>query len=574
MTARKRALKREKENMAQPMRVVVIGGVAAGPKIAAKVARLRPDAEVTVVEKGEHISYAGCGLAYYIADVVREQKDLVATPAGAVRDPVFFQNVKNVTVRIRTEALEIDRQSKRVRVRSLEDGREWWIAYDKLALATGARAIIPPIPGVNLRNVFVLKNVKDAAAIKQFLEKKKPEQGVIVGGGLIGIEMAEALVAKGVRVTMIEMLPQILMPLDWEMAFQVQKHMAAKGVQILTNTRADSLDGSDKVQAVVAGDRQIPANLVVFAVGVVPEVRLAKEAGLEIGPTGAIRTDECLRTSDPDIYAAGDCAETTHLITGQPVYCPLGSTANKQGRIAAANICGDGERFPGVLGSTICKVFDFTVGWTGLSERAARTLRYDLVTCLVPAADKAHYYPGAKTIMLKLVANRVTGRLLGVQAVGPGDAAKRLDVAATAITAGMTVDQLSKLDLCYAPPYSAAMDNLITAANVLENKIEGHLNGISPMDLKRRLDGGEPIVVLDVRTPAEYERGHLAGSTLIPLGALRKRWGELARDKEIVVYCGSSLRAYEAALILRGAGFENVCVLDGSIAMWPYELVK
>ena len=560
--------------MAQPLRVVVIGGVAAGPKIAAKVARLRPDAEVTIVEKNEHISYAGCGLAYFISDVVREQKDLVATPAGAVRDPAFFLNVKNVTVHTRTEAVEIDRQAKRVRMRSLEDRREWWIAYDKLALATGARAILPPIPGIHLRNVFVLKNVKDAVAIKQLLEREQPQQSVIVGGGLIGIEMAEALVAKGVRATMLEMLPQILMPLDWEMAFQVHKHMAAKGVQVLTNAKADSLEGFDKVEAVVVGNQRIPADVVILAVGVSPEVRLAKEAGLEIGPTGAVRTDEYLRTSDPDIYAAGDCAETTHLVTGQPIYCPLGSTANKQGRVAAINICGGGERFPGVLGSAICKVFDFTVGWTGLSERAARTLRYDVATCLVPAADKAHYYPTAKTIMLKLVANRATGRLLGAQGMGPGDVAKRLDVAVTAITAGMTVDQVSKLDLCYAPPYSAAMDNLITAANVLGNKMEGRMDGISPMDLKQRLDAGDDIVVLDVRTPAEFERGRIKNAVHIPLGALRKRANELPRDKEIVVYCGSSLRAYEGALVLRNAGYDRVRVLDGSVAMWPYKLVK
>jgi len=560
--------------MAQPLRVVVIGGVAAGPKIAAKVTRLRPDAEVTVVEKGEDISYAGCGLAYHISDVVREQKDLMATPAGVVRDPVFFRNVKNVTVHIRTEALEIDRRSKRVRLRSREEGREWWIAYDKLALATGARAVIPPLTGVNLRNVFVLKDIQNALAIKQFIEKEQPQEVVIVGGGLIGVEMAEALVTKGVLVTMIEMLPQVLIPLDWEMAFQVQKHMTAKGVQVLTSTKADSFEGSDKVQAVIAGDRRIPAEAVVLAVGVRPEVRLAKEAGLEIGPTGAIRVDEYMCTSDSDIYSAGDCAETTNLITGRPTYCPLGSTANKQGRVAAINICGGGERFPGVLESIICKVFDLACGTTGLSERAARALGYDVVTSLVPAADKAHYYPTARTITLKLIANRATCRLLGAQAVGPGDVAKRLDVAATAITAGMTVDQVSKLDLCYAPPYSAAMDNLITAANVLENKIEGNMRGISPMELKRRLDAGEPIVLLDVRTPAEFERGHLPGSIPIPLGALRKRCNELPRDKEIVVYCGSSLRAYEGALILRYAGFENVRVLDGSVVTWPYELVK
>ena len=560
--------------MAQAFRVVVIGGVAAGPKIAAKVSRLRPDAEITLVERGEHLSYAGCGLTYYISDVVREQKELMATAAGVVRDSAFFQNVKNVTVHNSTEALDVDRTSKRVHLKNLKDGREWWIDYDKLALATGARPVIPPIPGVELPNVFILKGVDAAERVKQFLARENPKEIVIVGGGLIGVEMAEALAMKGVHVTMIEMLPQILMPLDWEMAYQVQKHMASKGVEILTNTKVETLEGTEEVEAVVAGETRFPADAVVVAVGVRPEIKLAKEAGLEIGVTGAIRVDEHMRTSDPDIYAAGDCVEATHLVTGKPVYVPLGSTANKQGRVAAVNICGGGDRFPGILGSTICKVFDFTSGFTGLTERMARSLGYDVVTCLVPGADRAHYYPGAKTIMLKMVANRATGRLLGVQGVGRGEASKRLDIAATAITAGMTVDQVSKLDLCYAPPYSGAMDIIITAADVLKNKIEGHMYGISPMELKRRMDEGEETVVLDVRTPAEYQRAHIKDAAHIPLGALRTRTGELPREKTIVVYCRTSLRAYEGSLILRNAGFDRVQVLDGSVTMWPFEMVE
>lgn len=560
--------------MTQPLRVIVIGGVAAGPKIAAKVMRLRPDAEVTLVEKEELISYAGCGLAYYVAGMVHHQRDLMVTAAGAVRDPAFFRHVKNVTAYNRTEAVEINRQAKRVHLRSVALGRDWWMDYDKLALATGARAVVPPISGVKLRHVFTLKCVEDAELIKHVLEQETAKNVTIVGGGLIGVEMAEALAAKYSRVTLVEMLPQILSPLDWEMAAQVQKHMEAKGIRILTDTRVEALEGRDRVERIVADGRRIPTDAVVLAVGVRPEVALAKEAGLALGPTGAIQVDDHMRTSDPDIYAAGDCVEVTHLVTGKPAYFPLGSTANKQGRVAAINICGGDERFPGVVGSTICKIFDFTIGVTGLTEREARSLGYDIATCLVPAADRAHYYPGAKSVMLKLVAERPTGRLLGVQGVGPGEVAKRLDVAATAITAGMTVDQVSKLDLCYAPPYSAAMDNLITAANVLRNKIEGHMDGISPGDLKRRLDAGEDLVVLDVRTPQEYEKGHLDKSVPIPLAMLRRRSGELPRDKEIVVYCGSSLRAYEGALILRSAGFENVRVLDGSVSMWPYELAK
>jgi NADPH-dependent 2,4-dienoyl-CoA reductase/sulfur reductase-like enzyme/rhodanese-related sulfurtransferase len=425
-----------------------------------------------------------------------------------------------------------------------------------------------------LPNVFTLKGIEDAEKIKQLVASGAVNDVVIVGGGLIGVEMAEALEAMRVTVTVVEMLPQILAPLDREMAALVQRHMTSKGVEIRTAIKVEALEGSEKVEAVVAGGERMAADAVIIAVGIRPEVQLAREAGLEIGATGAIRVNKRMRTSDPHIYAAGDCTEMTHLVTGKPVYAPLGSTANKQGRVAAINICGGRERFPGVLGSTIVKVFDFNVGVTGLSEKAAREAGYDVVTCLVPGADRADYYPGKKMLMLKLIAERATGRLLGAQAVGPGEAAKRLDVAATAITAGMTVEQVSKLDLCYAPPYSPALDNIITAANVIRNKIEGRIVGISPIELAWKIEGQENVLLLDVRTPAEFEKGHLKNAVHIPLGALRKRAGELPRDREIVVYCGTSLRAYEGALILRHAGYEHVKVLDGSVAMWPFELER
>lgn len=560
--------------MEQVLRVVVIGGVAAGPKIAAKVMRLRPDAEVVLVEKGAFLSYAGCGLPYYISGAVKEQAQLMDTPIGVVRDAEFFRKVKNFIVHNHTEALEIDRPARRVRVRSRDDGSERWIEYDKLALATGARAVLPPIPGTDLENVFVLKQVEDAEAIKRLLDAGRAGSVVIVGGGLIGVEAAEALAAKGARVTIIELLPQILALLDWEMAKLVEKHLAAKGVQVRTDTKVEAFEGDGRVEAVVAGGERVPAEAVIVAVGVRPEVALAQAAGLAIGPTGAIEVDDRMCTSDPDIYAAGDCVEVIDLLTGRPAYVPLGSTANKQGRVAAVNICGGTDRFPGVMGSTICKVFDFAVGCTGLTERAAREQGHDVVTCLAPNPDKAHYYPTHKTLFLKLVADRTTGRILGLQAVGPGDASKRIDVAATALAAGMTADQVSKLDLCYAPPYSPAMDPLITAANVIKNKIDGHMVGISPMELKRKLDAGAPVFLLDVRSPGEYKKGRLAGSTLVPLGALRTRVEDVPRDRPVVVSCGSSLRAYEASLILRAAGIDDVQVLDGSIATWPYEVVS
>lgn len=556
------------------MKVVIVGGVAAGPKAASKIIRLNPEADVTIVEKDKYLSYAGCGLPYYVSGEVKEQKELMCTPVGVVRDPVFFQKVKNVHVRTQTEALEIDRKGRRVRVRALADGQEAWLPYDKLLLATGAAPVIPPIPGRELKNVFTLHGVEDAEGIKAQLAEGKAKDVVIVGGGLIGVEITEALTHKGCRVTMIEMLPQILRMLDQEMARLVTQHMESHGVKILTNTEVQAFEGEGAVRAVKTSQGVLPADMVILAVGVRPQVKLAKDAGLEIGATGAIQVDPYQCTSDPDIYAAGDCVESMDLATRKPCYMPMGSTANKQARVAANNICGVRDVFPGVLGSFICKVFDYTVGKTGLNEATARGLNYQVVTAYAPGPDRSHFMPTSKTLLLKLVVDAKTRRLLGVQGTGPGDADKRIDVAAVAIANRMTVDQIANLDLCYAPPYSMAMDSLITGANVARNKIDGYMTGITPAEVKAKLDRKEDFVFLDVRSQAEYDEVRLPGSTLIPLGALRTRWQELPKDKEIIAFCKISLRGYEAALILKAEGCKDVRVMDGGVAMWTYERIK
>jgi len=557
------------------MKVLIIGGVAAGPKTASKIIRMMPDADVTIVEKGAFLSYAGCGLPYYVSGEVKEQKDLMCTPAGAVRDSVFFQNVKNVRVHGGTEALEIDRSGRRVRIKTLATGEESWLAYDKLVLATGAAPMIPPIPGVDKKNVFTLHGVHDAEGIKAMLAEGRAKDVVIIGGGLIGVETTEALAAHGCRVTVVEMLPQILNMLDWDIARLVEQHLESKGVRVLTSTKALAMEvhvGSEDLVAQVRTDNGLlPADMVILSLGVRPSVVLARQAGVAIGEkTGAIQVDDHLRTSDPDIYAAGDCVECMDRLTGRPCFVPLGSTANKQGRVAAINICGGDEVFPGVLGSTVCKVFDYCVARTGLTEKAARELGYQVVTALAPAPDIAHYMPQSKLLLMKLVADRKTGRLLGVQATGPGEGAKRIDVAATAISAGMTIDDVANLDLSYAPPYAPAMDNLITAANVARNKRDGWMEGISAEAAQRKLEAGEDFVFLDVRSPQEHAEVRLPKSTLIPLGALRKRLGEIPKNKEIIAFCKISLRGYEAALVLKAAGYEDVKVLDGGVDMWPY----
>ena len=553
------------------MKVVIIGGVAAGPKVASRIIRLASDAEVTIVEKGKLLSYAGCGLPYYVSGVVKDQAELMSTPVGVVRDPVFFHKVKNVHVLNQTEAISVDRTGKRVQVKDLNKDEESWLDYDKLVFATGGAPVVPPIPKIELDNIFTLHGVHDAEGIKTLLSEAKARDVVIVGGGLIGVEATEALVESGCRVTVVEMLPQILSMLDWEIAKLVEQHMESHGVKVLTSTKVESFGGDGKVEHVVTDHGRLPADAVILAIGVRPTVKLAQEAGLEIGTTGAIKVDPRMSTSDPDIYAAGDCVECVDLLTGNACFVPLGSTANKQGRVAANNICGVDDSFPGVLGSTVCKVFDYCVGRTGLTEAAADKLGYETVTALAPAPDIAHFMPGAKPLLLKLVADKKSRRLLGAQATGPGVGDKRIDVAAMAITARMTVDQLANADLCYAPPYAPAMDNIITAANVARNKLDGLMIGVSSVEVHRMIEDQADFVFLDVRSPAEYGQVRLPRSTFIPLGVLRGRVGELPKDEEIITFCKVSLRGYEAALILKAAGFDNVRVLDGGVVMWPFE---
>jgi len=554
------------------MKVVVIGGVAAGPKVASKIIRNNPDAEVTIIEKGEFLSYAGCGLPYYISGEVKTQAELMATPVGTVRDTVFFHKVKNVNVLNHTEATAINPESKTVTIKNSE-GVEDTLEYDKLVLATGASPAKPPIPGINLNNIFTLHGVEDAEGIKSLLSERKARNAVIVGGGLIGVEMAEALTQCGCRVTIVEMLPHILPMLDPEMVVLVEKYFESKGVKILTDTKVQGFEGKDQVEFVITDKEKLNADLVVLAIGVKPNVELAKSAGIKIGETGAIEVDKTMQTSEADIYASGDCVQCTNLITGKPCYIPLGSTANKQGRVAANSICGIKDEFSGVIGSSVCKIFDYTTARTGLSEKAANEAGFDVVCCLAPAPDKAHFLSSAKPLMLKLVADRKTRRLLGVQGVGMGVADKRIDVAATAITAGMTVDQLANLDLSYAPPYSPAMDNLLTAANILRNKIDGSMEGISAVEVKAKMDRGDKFILLDVRSLKELEMMRIDPCLHIPLGKLRLELDKFGNDKSmpIVAFCKISLRGYEAALVLKHAGFTDVKVMDGGILMWPYK---
>ncbi len=554
-------------------RIVIIGGVAAGTKAAAKARRLDQDAEIIILEKGAYVSYAGCGLPYYISGVVKERSDLMSTPVGVLRDPRFFEQVKDLKVLTLHEALSIDREKKEVEVEDLARGYVFRVPYDYLVLATGSIPFLPDIPGRDLEGVHRLQCIEDAEAIKSELEERKAKDVVIIGGGLISIESTENLVQAGCRVTVVEVLPQILGLLDEELALLVRQHMESKGVRVITGEKVLAIEGEGgRADGVVTENGRLHADFVIVAAGVRPNIKLASDAGLEIGKTGAIAVDRRMATSDPFIYAIGDCVENRCLVCQKNFYSytPLGSTANKHGRVAAINICGGNESFNGIVRTGILKVFDFNVARTGLSEREARDEGFDPVTVITAAPDKAHFFPTAQTIITKLIGDRKSGKFLGAQIIGPGDVDKRLNVAVTALTYGAKVEDFSNLDLPYAPPYSPAMDNIIEAANALRNKMEGRYRGIGPLEAKRVLQE-EDVFLLDVRSPQEYEEVRIPGSTLIPLGALRGRMDEVPRDRRVIAFCKSSLRAYEASLILAHRGYNNVWVLDGGLAAWPFE---
>lgn len=555
-------------------RIVVIGAVACGPKAAARAARVDPSADITLIERGDLLSYAGCGMPYYIQGEIENTDELMSTPAGAVRDAAFFKNVKAINCMSRTLAERIDRKRKLVEVVSLETGAKSSVPYDKLVLATGADAFVPRCAGTDLKNVFRLNHPYDADGIRSAV-MDGCKKAVIVGAGLIGMEVAEALVTRGLDVTIVEMMDTVVPAfLDPDMAHHLESHLCSKGVKVHTGTTVEAFEGDDagKVTAVVSDKCRIEADLVLMAIGVRPNVMLARDAGLDIGETGAIKVNERLQTSDPDIYAGGDCVENINRLTGKPCYVPLGSTANKHGRVIGDNITGGDSKFPGVLGTAVFKAFDFNVGRVGLSEKDCTRLGIPYLVAWTPGPDRAHYYPTAKPMVLKLISNADNGKLLGVQAVGTGDVAKKIDVVAAALFYGAATRDLADIDLAYAPPYSSAVDLLAHASNVIDNKARGIASAISPAQLKEQLAAGEDIVLLDVRTPQEVETAPFEDSRVvnIPLGKLRERLAELPKDKRIVAFCKISVRGYEAQRILNGQGFDNVEFLDGGVMAWPY----
>jgi NADPH-dependent 2,4-dienoyl-CoA reductase/sulfur reductase-like enzyme/rhodanese-related sulfurtransferase len=568
--------------MESPRRVVIIGGVACGPKTAARLRRLDPEVEIMMVDRGKVLSYGACGMPYYVSGHFDRVDALLETPVGVKRDVGFFKKVKGFEAMTETEATGIDRNGKTVTIRHLGTGEQRTLSYDKLVLATGASPFVPPISGRDLQGIHHMHYFEDASKVKEVVARKKPKKAVIIGAGLIGVEMAEAFRAQGIEATIVEMLPTVLgQLLDEDMGRLAMKSIAQKGVVLRMNERVEAFEGDAQgsLSLVKTSHGEIAADLALVAIGVRPNSDLAARAGLAVDPRGGILINNFCQTSDPNIYAGGDCVTNTSLLglSGYGMFGPQGSTANKHGRVIANHIAGRPEAFDGILGTVICKAFDITIGRSGLTEEQARVLRYDVVTVLCPGPDMPHYYPAARPICIKLVVNRRTRQLIGFQAVGAGDVAKRLDVAATAMSFGATIDAMAHLDLGYAPPYSPPIDPILTAVHIAQNKMDGITRGISPIEFRKRMEEGDrDMMLLDVRSPKEREEVRLPyeeRTIHIPLGALRERVGELPKDKWLIPFCKLSLRGYEAERILSGAGLPHVSFLDGGILGWPYELI-
>lgn len=554
------------------LKIVVIGGVAAGPKAAARAKRCNPNAQVTLVEKGEWISYGGCGLPYYVGATVKELNDLMTTSWEAVRTPEFMKATKDIDTLLGWEATKINRAEKTVELTNVGTKELRVLPYDKLVLATGADNFKPPIENVNAPGVFTMKTPKDAVDMQEYIKKEGVEKAVVIGAGLIGMETAEAYANWGVDVTVIEMkdwiFPQML---DEDIAAVFQNYLESEDMHFLVATKVEAILVNDegKVSGVKTDKGQLEAQMVLVAAGVRPSVGLAVDAGLEVDK--AIIVNEYLQTSDPDIYAGGDCVMCTSLVSGERIYAPMGSTANKHGRIIGNNVTGRQDKFPGVVGTSVVKMFDWSAGKVGISEKDAARLGYDVATCIVPGPDITHFMPGKKLIMVKLIADRKTGKILGVQMTGPGKLDKRIDTMAAAMSFGVTAEQLSNIDLAYAPPFSSAMDNLIVAANVMKNTIEGMAHSITFQQAQAKLHD-DNVVFVDLRTAHERAQKALPADNQvhIPIEELRARAHELPKDKELVVFCILSTRGFEGQLILNQAGYDNVSFIQGGIQFWPF----
>lgn len=533
---------------AKPKRILIVGGVAGGASCAARLRRLDEEAEIHIFERGPYVSFANCGLPYYIGGVIPNEEDLLVADAG------LFRRRFNIHVHELTEAVAINREASTVAVRSVQTGETREEHYDALVLSPGAVPVRPPLPGIDLPGIHTLRNIPDSRAIRSWIQERGARSAVVVGGGFIGLEMAENLTHLGLEVTVVEMLAQVMPPLDPEIAAVVEEHLRRHGVKLALG---DGVAGfaqtsSGKIAVGTASGRSHEADLVILSIGVRPDTTLAKSAGLVLGPRGGIATDDQMRTSDPKIFAVGDAVEVRDWTSGQPALVPLAGPANRQGRIAADVICGRDSRFRGVQGTAICGVFDLQVASTGAGEKAlVRDGRSDFAKIYIHPNNHAGYYPGARRMTLKLLFRPSDGLLLGAQGVGEAGVDRRIDVIAMAIQKRGTVHDLEEAELCYAPQFGGAKDPVNFAGMVAADVARGDM----PVTYWTEPADGETFI-LDVRGPGEFASGHAEDAVNIPLETLRSRLGEIPRDKEIRAYCAVGLRGYVATRILLQHGFK------------------
>lgn len=532
------------------MKVVIVGGVAGGATAAARIRRLDESAQILVFERSGYVSYANCGLPYYIGGVITDSEELT------LQTPESFWERFRVEMKIRHEVTAIHPEQKTVTVRNLETGAVFEESYDKLLLSPGARPTQPDLPGIGLDRLFTLRTVEDTFRIHDFISQQKPRSVVLAGGGFIGLELAENFREQGIEVTIVQRPRQLMSPFDPEMAAFLHAKMRKKGIRLMLGSSVEGFqEKSGTIQVLLKGGEPVSADMAVLAIGVTPDTPLAREAGLELGIKGSILVNDRMETSAPDIYAVGDAVQVKHFVTGEAALISLAGPANKQGRIAADNICGGDSRFSGSLGSSVIKLFDMTAASTGINERTAKAAGIDCGKVYLSPSSHAGYYPGARVMTMKVLFEKETFRLLGAQIVGYDGVDKRIDVLAAAIHAGMSALQLKDLDLAYAPPYSSAKDPVNMAGFMIENISRGYLKQFFWDELDTLPTDGSALL-LDTRTKEEFDGGHIDGFLNIPVDELRERLGELETGKPVYVICQSGLRSYIACRILMQHGFD------------------
>ena len=532
------------------MKVIIVGGVAGGASAAARIRRLDEQAEIIVFERSGYVSYANCGLPYYIGGVITDPAELT------LQTPESFFSRFRIDVRVRHEVTDIDTAAKTVTVKKLDSGEVFTERYDKLLLSPGAKPTLPPLAGVEGKRIFTLRTVEDTFRIREFVEKNAPKSAVLAGGGFIGLEMAENLRELGLGVTIVQRPRQVMAPLDADMAVQLHKTLERHGVALrLGSSMEGFVHENGEVVTLLKDEEPLRSDMVILAIGVTPDSALGKKAGLQLGQKGSIVVNDRMETSVPDVYAVGDAVEVRHFVTGKPSLISLAGPANKQGRIAADNICGGNSRFGGSQGSSVLKLFELTAAVTGINEKTAQAAGIDYEKVVLFPASHATYYPGAKTMTMKVLFERETLRLLGAQIVGYEGVDKRIDVLATAIRLGAKATDLTELDLAYAPPYSSAKDPVNMAGFMIENIATGKVKQFHWHDVPALPRDGS-VQLLDTRTVWEYSRGHAEGFVNIPVDELRERLGELDKGKPVYIMCQSGLRSYISSRILANLGFD------------------